>query len=181
MNWFSAVIDFIGRFWFLEKVMWFERGVPYLCGKLLAEESWWCYGGNLTPRVYVIIPWFMEIHTVPVKPDILKLWNLNITTADDKSLRTRANVRYEIFDAVKAWNEVQDYKDNLADECRTNISKVMRKRNFLELLADQDKIEKEARSEINAVVKEWGIKILRVGITDFTRTKDISLAQVTGG
>ena len=96
-------------------------------------------------------------------------------------MRTRANVRYEIFDAAKAWNDVQDYKDNLADECRTNIARVMRKRNFLDLLADQDKVEKEARSEINAVVKEWGIKVLRVGITDYVRTKDISLAQVAGG
>jgi len=181
MNWFSAIVDFVSRFWFLEKVMDFERGILYFCGQARRVETWWCYGGNLAPRVYVVIPWFMEIHTVPVTPDILKLWNLTITTADDKSVRTRANVRYEIFDAAKAWNDVQDYKDNLADECRTNIARVMRKRNFLDLLADQDKVEKEARSEINAVVKEWGIKVLRVGITDFIRTKDISLAQVTGG
>lgn len=181
MSWIEAILDFLRKWWPLEKVMHYERGMLYMNGQLRERETWWCYGGQLTPRIYLVVPWFMEVHTVPVMPDILKLWNLNITTADDKSLRTRANVRYEIFDAVKAYNAVQDYKDNLADECRTNISKVMRKRNFLELLADQDKIEKEARSEINAVVKEWGIKILRVGITDFTRTKDISLAQVTGG
>ena len=177
-NFVQAIIDFAARFWPFEKVMWYERGVPYAFGRLMERETWWCYGGQLEPRIYVVFPWFMEIHTVPVKPDILKLFNMNITTADDKPLRVRANVRYEIFDAVKAWNEIQDFKDNLGDECRTNISRVMRKREFLSLLADQDKIEREAKNEINAVVKDWGVKVLRVGIVDFVRTKDISLAQV---
>lgn len=178
MNWFSAVIEFIERFWFLEKVMHFERGVPYLFGQLLEKESWWCYGGELQPRVYVKVPWFMEIHMVPVKADILKLWNLNITTTDDVSLRFRANIRYEIFDAVKAWNEVQEYKDNLADECRTNLASAMRNMDYADLLKGQLGIEKDAKSAINKAVKEWGIRVIRVGVTDFIKTTDISLANV---
>ena len=109
---------------------------------------------------------------------MLKLWNLCVSTQDGRSLRLRANVRYEVVDATAAWNNVQDYKDNLADECRTNIARVVRKREYAGLLADQDKVEREAKNEINAVVKEWGIKVHRVGITDFLLTKDISLAQV---
>jgi regulator of protease activity HflC (stomatin/prohibitin superfamily) len=178
VNWFSAVIEFLERFWPLEKVMEFERGVPYLNGHLRERATWWCYGGNLEPGLYVIVPWFMEIHQVAVKPDILKLWNLNVTTRDDKPIRLRANVRYEIFDAVKAWNEVQDFKDNLGDEARTHIASVVRERDYSELLGDQGKIERECKNEMNKVVKDWGIKVIRVGITDFIKTKDISLASV---
>lgn len=177
-NFIQAIIDFAARFWPLEKVMHYERGILYMCGQLRDEPTWWCYGGQLEPRVYVVFPWLMEVHTVPVKPDILKLWNLNVSTKDDKQLRVRANVRYEIFDAVKAYNEIQDYKDNLGDEARTNLARVVRERDYAGLLADQSTVEREAKNAMNAVVKDWGIKVIRVGITDFTKTRDISLANV---
>lgn len=174
MSWIQALLEFLRPFFPFVIVMHFERGCRYWRGQIVEGR----FGGNLEPNWYWCIPFFMHIETVPVKPDILKSFNMNITTADDKSIRVRANVRFEIFDAVRAWNEVQDYKDNLGDECRTHIARVMRKREYLDLLADQDRVEREAKNEINAVVKEWGIKILRVGITDFTRTRDISLANV---
>lgn len=178
MNWFTGLVEWLSRFWPFEIVMEFERGVPYLFGQLLEKETWWCYGGNLKPRCYVKVPWFMEIHTVPVKPDILKLWNINVTTKDGAALRIRANVRYEIFDAIKAWNEIQDYKDNLGDECRTHLSGVVREVEYKTLLADQANVEREAKNAANKIVRDWGIKVIRVGITDFIKTKDISLAQV---
>lgn len=177
-SWVEAILGFLRQFWPFLIVKEFERGVPYLFGQLLEKETWWCYGGNLTPRCYLYIPFFMEIEAVPVKPDVLKLWNINVSTKDDKPIRLRANVRYEIPDAIKAWNEVQDYKDNLGDEARTHIASVVRDRDYSELLHDQGKIERECKNEMNAVVKEWGIKVIRVGITDFTRTRDISLANV---
>lgn len=178
MNFIQAILEFLRQFMPLEKVMHFERGMLYMCGQLREKETWWCYGGQLEPRIYVVFPWLMEVHTVPVTPDILKLWNLCVSTKDNASLRIRANVRYEIFDAVKAYNSVQDYKDNLGDEARTNLARVVRERDYAGLLADQTTVEREAKNAMNAVVKEWGIKVIRVGITDFIKTKDISLANV---
>ena len=174
ISWVQALLDFLAKFWPFVIVYHFERGVRYWRGRIVGGR----FGGNLDPGWYLVVPFWSHIETVPVKPDILKLYNMNITTADDSSLRVRANVRYEIFDATAAWNEVQDYKDNLADEARTHIPRVVRKREYKELLADQDTIERECKNEMNKVVKDWGIKVIRVGITDFTKTRDISLAQV---
>lgn len=148
----------------------YERGVRYWRGRVVGDQ--------LPADWYWCVPFFMHIETVHIKPDILKLWNLCVTCKDGTAIRMRANVRYEIFDAVSAWNEVQDYKDNLADECRTNLAKVIRELDFPSLLADQGKVEREAKNAMNSVVKEWGIKVIRVGLTDFIKTKDISLAQV---
>lgn len=170
MSWVQALLEWLRNFWPFVIVMQYERGVRYWRGRVV--------GGALGPDWYWCVPFFMEIHPVQVMPDILKLWNLNVTTKDNASIRLRANVRYEIFDAVAVWNNVQDYKDNLADECRTQLAKVVRSREFTELLADQDQIERECKTEMNKVVKDWGIKILRVGVTDFTKTRDISLANV---
>lgn len=170
MSWVQALLEWLRNFWPFVIVFDYERGVRYWRGRVQGEQ--------LPADWYWCVPFFMHIETVHIKPDILKLWNLCVSTQDNTSLRLRANVRYEVFDAVKAWNEVQDYKDNLGDEARTNIAKVVRKRAYLELLADQDRVERECKNEMNAVVKEWGIKVIRVGITDFIRTKDISLAQV---
>lgn len=174
MSWVQALLDFLAKFWPFVIVYHFERGVRYWRGRIITGR----FGGNLVPGWYLVMPFWSHIETVPIVPDILRLYNMNVTTSDDKSLRIRANVRYEVSDAIAAWNNVQDYKDNLSDECRTHIARVVRKREYLSLLADQDKVEREAKSEINGVVREWGIKIHRVGLTDFTRTRDISLAQV---
>lgn len=170
MTWFQALLEWLRMFWPFIIVMHFERGVRYWRGQIV--------GGNLEPNWYWCVPFFMHVETIPVKPDILRLYNMNISTQDDVAIRLRANVRFEITDAIAAWNNVQDYKDNMADEARTHIARVVRGREYAELLADQDKIERECKNEMNAVVKEWGIKVIRVGITDFTKTRDISLAQV---
>lgn len=174
MSWIQALLEWLRTFWPFVIVMHFERGIRYWRGVIVEGK----YGGQLEPGWYWCLPFFMYIETVHVKPDILKLWNLCVTTQDDKTIRLRANVRYEVFDAVAAWNNVQDYKDNLADECRTNIARVVRKREYGSLLLDQDAVERECKNEMNKVVKEWGIKVIRVGLTDFIRTKDISLANV---
>ena len=174
MSWVEAVLSFLRQFWPIEIVMEYERGVRYFRGRVMRGK----HGGNLPPDWYWFIPFFMHVETIPVTPDILKLYNLNVTTRDDKQIRLRANVRYEITDAVKAWNEVQDYKDNLGDEARTHIASVVRERDYADLLHDQGKIERECKNEMNAVVKAWGIRVIRVGITDFIKTKDISLASV---
>jgi regulator of protease activity HflC (stomatin/prohibitin superfamily) len=170
MSWVQALIEWLRQFWPFVIVMHYERGVRYWRGQIV--------GDALEPDWYWCVPFFMHVETIPVKPDILKLWNLNVSTKDDRQLRVRANIRYELFDAVKAWNEVQDYKDNLGDEARTHLSKVVRERDYADLLADQATVEREAKNAMNAVVKEWGIKVIRCSITDFTKTRDISLASV---
>lgn len=171
MSWVQALLEWLRTFWPFVIVMQYERGVRYWRGQVVGTEA-------LMPDWYWCVPFFMDIHTIPVMPDILKLWNLNLTTRDGASIRVRANIRYEVFDAIKAYNEVQDYKDNLADECRTSIARVIRAKEYIDVLAEQDKLERECKNEMNKVVKDWGIKVIRVGYTDFIRTIDLSLANV---
>jgi len=178
VSWVQAIIEFLRQFWPFEIIWEYQLGIRYWRGRVVREDRWYCRGGNLQPGLYMFVPFFGHIEPINTKPDILKLWAMNITTADDKQLRVRANVRYEIFDAILWWNEIQDGKDNLGDECRTHISNVMRKREYIPLLGDQDKVEREARSAINEVAKTFGARVKRVGITDFIKTKDISLASV---
>lgn len=170
MSWVETLLSFLRQFWPLEVVYQWQMGVRYWRGRVI--------GGNLEPDVYWFLPFLMHVETVNVTPDILKLWNINCTSRDGVALRVRANVRYEIFDAVAAFNNVQDYRDNLGDECRTHLASVVRQADFATLLADQANVEREAKNAANKVVKDWGIKVIRCSITDFIKTKDISLANV---
>lgn len=170
MSWVQALLEWLRTFWPFVIVMQWERGIRYWRGRVV--------GGNLEPDWYWCVPFFMHVEVVPVTPDILKLWNLCVSTQDNVGIRLRANVRYEIVDAVAAWNNVQDYKDNLADEARTHIARVVRKQEYTVLLADQDRVERDCKNEMNKVVRDWGIRVIRVGLTDFIKTKDISLAQI---
>ena len=144
VSWVQALLEWLRTFWPFVIVMHYERGVRYWRGQIV--------GGNLEPNWYWCVPFFMHVETIPVKPDILKLWNLCVSTKDNHPIRLRANVRYEIFNATAAWNEVQDYKDNLGDEARTHLAKVVRERDSAALLADQSTVEREAKNAMNAVV-----------------------------
>jgi regulator of protease activity HflC (stomatin/prohibitin superfamily) len=170
LNWFQALVDFLTRFWPFEIVHSYERGVRFWLGTPSKEPS--------SPGLKVFVPWFGSVATVEVMPDILKLFNQNVTTKDGKSLMISANIRYEITDAVAAHCNVQDYKDNLADEARTHIATQVRELNYEELLHDQTAFEKSCKKAISPVVKEWGVKIIRVGLADFIVTKNFSLANV---
>lgn len=169
-SWVEAILGFLRQFWPFVIVYHFERGVRYWRGRIV--------GGNLEPDWYWCIPFFMHIETVPVKPDIMKLWKIALTTQDGVGLIISANVKYEVVDAMAAWNNVQDYKDNLADECRTHLSKRIRDLKYDELLADQPKLERSCKDTMTTAVKDYGVVILRVGITDFVKTRNFSLVNM---
>lgn len=170
MNWFQALVDFLTRFWPFEIVHSYERGVRFWLGKPSLESS--------PPGLKVFVPWFGSVYTVPVMPDVIKLLNQNVTTKDGKSLLISANIRYEITDAVAAHCNVQDLINNLADEARSHIASQMREQVYEELLHDQTTFEKAAKKAMTPVVKEWGVKVLRVSLADFVVTRNFSLANV---
>lgn len=170
MSWVQALIEWLRQFWPFVIVMQYERGVRYWRGQVIGED--------LGPDWYWCVPFFMHIESVAVKPDIMKLWKIGLTTLDGVGLIISANIKYEVIDAIAAWNNVQDYKDNLADECRTHLAKRIRELTYEDLLANQPKLEKSCKDTMTTAVRDYGVVIIRVGITDFIRTKNFSLVNL---
>jgi regulator of protease activity HflC (stomatin/prohibitin superfamily) len=169
MSWIQYLFDFIGRFWPFVVVYSFQRGVRFWCG---VDRK------ILEPGLYAFLPGLGHIEIVNVKEDILRLENQNLTTKDGTALHVSSNSTYEVIDARKAFCAVQDYKNNLADECRTQLARGIREYTYAELLEDQSGLEESLCEDMNAAAEPWGITVSRVGLADFVRTKSLSLAKV---
>lgn len=169
MSWVQVVLDFLRQFWPFEIVYDYQSGVRFWCGHAKKE---------LTPGLYMFVPFFGSIYIEQVKPDIIRLYKQDVTTKDGIGLKISANVRYEIKDLLKCVVNVQDHKDNLSDEARTALSKVVREKTYNELLSEQKQIESDIRGTIADVVNEWGIKVWRVSIVDLIKTRSISLSNL---
>jgi regulator of protease activity HflC (stomatin/prohibitin superfamily) len=168
VSWVQAIFDFIRQFFPFEIVWSYQRGIRFWLGVDRKE---------LPPGLYMFLPFFGHIETVNVMPDVMKLWKFTPTTKDGVALTVSANIRYEITDARAAFCAVQDYKDNLGDECRTHLAARIRDCTYQELLEDQKKIERLSKDTMTTAVKDYGVRILRVGIVDFVKTKNLSLTQ----
>jgi regulator of protease activity HflC (stomatin/prohibitin superfamily) len=169
VSWIQVVLDFIRQFFPFEIVHEYQSGVRFWCGHA---------GKELPPGLYMFVPYFGSVYIEQVKPDIIRLYKQNVTTKDGIGLMISANVRYEIVSLRKCVINVQDHKDNLSDEGRTAISRVVREKTYDELVSQQKAIETEIRGTMADVVNDWGVKIWRVSFVDLIRTKSIALANL---
>lgn len=177
MNWFQAIIDFLGKFWPLEVIYSWQRGVRFWFGNpvKILDGRGKLFGFIPTGGLYAFLPFAGHIEVVNVAPDVLRLFDQNVTTKDGVGVMMAANVAYRIVDPLKATTEVQYLHNNLGDACRRHLAKRVRDRDWSELQEDQSKLEKSCRDTMTTHVKAWGVEIDDVGFVCFIRTKNISL------
>lgn len=169
MSIIKDILEFLRQFWPFVIVHSYERGVRFWLG----EDT-----ELLEPGVHMFLPFFGEIHTVPVKRDYIRLGNQNLTTKDGKPVLMSCTIRYEVTDARSAFVDVQEYAVSLGDAARTYLSSTVREFDYADLLAKQAQLERECKNAINTESKKWGVKVTNVGFADFISTRSFSLANV---
>lgn len=169
MNFISTILDFLRQFWPFEVIYSYQKGVRFWCGHDTAE---------LEPGLYLFLPFFGHIEAVNVKPDILRLSNQNLTTADNLGVSCDVTLAYEIFDARASHVNVQQVIDNLADEARAALAAVVRVKSYADLLGMQADAETAMCKAINETASDWGITVTRVALVDFIRTKNLSFSKL---
>lgn len=169
MSWVQVVLDFLRQFWPFEIVYSYQQGVRFWCGHDRKK---------LAPGLYMFVPFFGKIEVMDVKTDVIRLQNQNLTTLDGQPVSVSANVTYHIDDARKAFTNVQQIIDNLADECRTGLARGVRDYEYDELLTAQGEMEEDVAQAIQEAAEEWGVTIHRVTLVDFVKTKNISLTRL---
>lgn len=169
MTWLQVLFDFLRQFWPFEIVYSYQRAVRFWNGVDQKE---------LGPGLYMFVPFFGQIHVVDVAPDVLKLFDQNLTTKDDVGVMVAANVCYQIKDARKAVVNVQQLENNLGDAFRRHLAKRTREKTWAELVVGQDALEKSCRGTLTTFVKDWGVEVSDVGFVCFIRTKNFSLTNL---
>ncbi len=150
----------------LKIVLPFQRGVRFRWGKFVDE---------LQPGVHVFIPFLWSIEVVPVVADVLNLNNSSVTTSDRVAVNLSAMVEFQIVDVVAMYTKVQDLSDSLGSTALGHLSEWARERTLEELLSTRAAFRRSLRETMTTRVREWGVKINDVHITDLVVAKQIRL------
>ncbi|MBI4140078.1 hypothetical protein HY483_03905 [Candidatus Woesearchaeota archaeon] len=126
--------------------------------------------------LYFHWPIFEDIVTDHKQEKVLNLQYITVPTIesspDSKEVTISCNIRYELMDFYKAYNEVYDYEASLRDHTLSILAVYSRGKNYdfwkapksIEIL--EDEVLKELRK---IVTEKWGLKVHKVYITDVVK------------
>jgi len=166
MNWLR---DFISKlFAWLPRLYYInpdEGGVRITLGKYfkLKGSGWYFYW-----------PVIHQMCVIAVMPMVKDLRGQSLLTKDGKNVLISGAITYKVLDASRAILAVQDYEKSLMNTALGIITEFVvsrTKEECKEILDLKDEVLKGLREEASG----WGLKIMKVAITDLGDTKNIRI------
>ncbi len=157
MNWLSQLIERL--FCWVPRITLVapdEYGIIETLGK-----RW----KRMPPGCYIWWPPIQRTIRVTVTPQVVNLPGQSAYTKDGTSIVISGALQYRIDDAAKSILEVQDFDDSLRALSLGIISIYANSKTLKECM-DIDKLCEEILKGIRKASAGWGIKIMRVLITD---------------
>jgi regulator of protease activity HflC (stomatin/prohibitin superfamily) len=156
------LLDNLREWKFIVFIRDYQRGVHFRKGLYLRtlDPGWW-----------VRIPYVDDVEDVTVVDDVLDLPVQSITTKDGHMVSFSANIAYEIVDVHKMYCRVQDFETSLSRAAMNHLARKVRDWTWDELMLNQRDLEKSLRDTMTTRVKEWGVKVLDVGLTDLVQAQ----------
>lgn len=138
----------------------------------------------IKPGLYVWMPICTEIKMICVVAKPYDIPSQALTTKDLKSIAVSITLTCEIEDSQKACTETEDVDNTILDIAACAATPVMFKRDFKKTLEEYPKVLKEILEEARKLLRPYGVKVIKVGITDITEAKvhrHIGDPQYSGG
>ena len=165
MNWFNQlfkkVFCWIPRIWLVNPD---EGGVRITLG------SQYC---STPPGWYVYWPLIQGVEKIVVTPQVIDLRVQSVFTKDRKDMCFGGGIMYRVDDPVKAILKVQDYDKSLYTLALGIVAEYINEHDY------NDCIIKGIREEILKGIREaatgWGLKIMKMYVTDFGTTWNLRL------
>lgn len=168
-----VILDSIQFLWPFRIIKAWESGNYYVFGR---------YWRTLGPGCYPVVPWFTDVHEVPVVPAIVETARQDITLKDGTVLSFSASAWACVVDVNLAVNTVDDYHQTtqeliravLADKLAEVAAERLRPEGRGRLLSDLRRwVDEEAR--------QFGIEISKLRFTSFvTNARTFRLLQDSG-
>ena len=146
----------------IRQVNQYERGILFTLGK---------FSRILEPGWHVILPIFQSYDKVDIRTKAVDVPAQEVITKDNVSVKINAVLYYKIFEASKAFLEVEDFKYAVAQLAQTTMRNAVGAVTLDELLNAREKISIEICNIIDKATDPWGIKVENVEL------KDISLPE----
>ena len=166
MNWFQQLLNrflcWIPRLWYIEPD---EGGVRITFGK---------YHKTLGPGWYIHWPLIHIFRTIEITPQVKDIRIQSVRTKDGQDMCVGSAVMYRISDAGKAVLKVQDYDSSLQALVLGIISEYINGKT-LEECNDITAIRGTVLKGIKDDTQGWGLKIMRVYVTDLGITSNMRI------
>ena len=140
----------------------YERLIVFRLGRLRGPRG---------PGLIFIIPlvdrtrWVtMQVETADVRPQ-------DIITKDNVTVRIEAVVYYRVVDPVRAIVTIRDYEEAIPRIAQTTLRAALGRHELDDLLANQESINEQLKTQIDLATEEWGVQVVAV------ETKDLDLPE----
>lgn len=127
----------------------------------------------LGPGIHFKIPFFDAVDERTVITTTLSIPEQSLTTFDQKEIVVKAVVKYNINDIWKNVLNIYDPVDAISDTTQAVIKEQVTKRTFSEC-ADNE-MDNEITKKVRLQVKNWGIDIEKVTLTDNGKIKSLRI------
>jgi len=158
-GWGLFVIVFIVLVWILKCINIlpeYERAVVYRLGRLLQEEK----------TKFFLIMWPIDKIRARISLRVVT-WDVppqDVITRDNVSLKVNAVVYFRVVDAVRAFNEVQNYQYAIEQLAQTTLRAVLGEVELDDLLSQREKLNVRLQTILDEHTEPWGIKVTKVEV-----------------
>jgi len=159
LGWGLFVVAFILLVWILKCINIlpeYERAVVYRLGRLLQEEK----------TKFFLIMWPIDKIRARISLRVVT-WDVppqDVITRDNVSLKVNAVVYFRVVDAVKAFNEVQNYQYAIEQLAQTTLRAVLGEVELDDLLSQREKLNVRLQTILDEHTEPWGIKVTKVEV-----------------
>ncbi len=176
--WLGQIVEWLGRFVPRVLIVDITKGAIKLK-----------YGSEITElkpgKLHVYWPFVSIIKEVDIARQTLDLTTQTFETRDGITVQMSGMLTYQVNDVVALLTSVYDPDNSIRDIGMTILQEVLVQYTWAEIrdkLVDGN-LRKEMTRETQRELRSFGIKVLKVGIKDLSRTKvyKVALEQSTDG
>lgn len=140
----------------LKKVKENERLVIYRLGRIISREY--------KPGYCITFPVIDSVKRFSTAQKEFSVPNLQILTHENSIVDLTSIIRYEVFDAIKLMNTLEDLNGTLKSVARGLLINIISKKDAGQVERDKSYIIQDFTNEMNDYIKKWGVKITNVEI-----------------
>lgn len=163
MEWFTQLLDrifcWIPRIWLINPD---EGGIQITLGSRYRSTP---------PGWYVYWPLIQGVEKITVTPQIIDLRAQSVFTGDHVDLCFGGGIMYRVDDSAKAILNVQDYDKSLYTLALGIVTEYINEHNYNDCTVSG--IKKAILKGIREDAAGWGLKIMRMYVTDFGTTRNL--------
>lgn len=127
---------------------------------------------------HFIIPFIDRVvEVVTIKEQLIDIGRQQVITKDNVNINIDGIVFLKVFDGKSAVYSVSDYKQAIANLAITTLRGEIGKINLDDSLSSRDKLNAALQIALGDAANNWGVKIMRVEISEISVPQDIEVAM----